>query len=157
MIPQYLPTFYLSITCHLTNTQGCLAVFNKNTKSEFIPHLHLISHYSSLDFYNWLFLNSLDVFQQADTGKQQSSKQTHEFPKTFTEPLIEIPISIEVEQTTTDSSETHADKIRKQNRQEFVTIQSIDETSISTHDDSGLPHTSKIKVGYIHGKEFMIL
>lgn len=156
MIPQYLPTFYLSITYHLTNTQGCLAVFNKNTKSEFIPHLHLISHYSSLDFYNWLFLNSLDVFQQADTGKQQSSKQTHEFPKTFTEPLIEIPISIEVEQTTTDSSETHADKIRKQNRQEFVTIQSIDETSISTH-DSGLPHTSKIKVGYIHGKEFMIL
>jgi RecA-family ATPase len=58
--------------------------------------------------------------------------------------LIEIPISIEVEQTTTDSSETHADKIRKQNRQEFVTIQSIDETTVPTH-DSGLPETSKIK------------
>ena len=70
--------------------------------------------------------------------------------------MIEIPISIEVEQTTTDSSETHADKIRKQNRQEFVTIQSIDETPIPTH-DSGLPHTSTINVGYIHGNEFMLL
>ena len=106
-------------------------------------------------FYNWLFLNWLDVFQQADTGKQQGSKQTHEIPKTFTEPLIEIPISIEVEQTTTDSSQTQADKIRKQNRQEFVTIQSIDETTISTH-DSGIPQASKIKVGYIHGKDLII-
>ena len=65
--------------------------------------------------------------------------------------MIEIPISIEVEQTTTDSSQTQADKIRKQNRQEFVTIQSIDETTISTH-DGGLPQTSRIKVGYIQEK-----
>ena len=116
----------------------------------------MIGYYSSRLFYNWLFLNWLDVFQQADTGKQQSSKQTHEIPKTFTEPLIEIPISIEVEQTTTDSSQTQADKIRKQNRQEFVTIQSIDETTISTH-DGGLPQTSRIKVGYIQGNDLIIL
>ena len=116
----------------------------------------MIGYYSSRLFYNWLFLHWLDVFQQADTGKQQTSKQTHAIPKTFTEPLIEIPISIEVEQTTTDSSQTQADKIRKQNRQEFVTIQSIDETTISTH-DGGLPQTSRINVGYIPGKYLIIL
>ena len=53
--------------------------------------------------------------------------------------MVEIPISIEVEKRDdTTSIETPADKKRKQNRQQFVTIQSIDETAMST-DDSGLP------------------
>lgn len=53
--------------------------------------------------------------------------------------MVEIPISIEVEKRDDATSiETPADKKRKQNRQQFVTIQSIDETAMST-DDSGFP------------------
>ena len=61
--------------------------------------------------------------------------------------MVEIPISIEVERRDDSSTETPADKKRKQNRQKFVTIQSIDETAMST-DDGGLPQIPSSKVGY---------
>ena len=60
--------------------------------------------------------------------------------------MIEIPISIEVEPRT-DSSDTPADKKRKHKQQQLVTIQSVDETAISTN-DSGLPKPSFSNVGY---------
>ena len=64
--------------------------------------------------------------------------------------MIEIPISIEVEKRDdTTSIESPADKKRKQKQQQFVTIQSIDETTMST-DDSGLQpqNIQSPKVGY---------
>ena len=64
--------------------------------------------------------------------------------------MIEIPISIEVEKRDDIGSiESPADKKRKQKRQQFVSIQSIDETSMST-DDSGLQpqNVQSPKVGH---------
>ena len=76
---------------------------------------------------------------QVEIQQKVSSTQATQPSDQEKEPLVEIPISIEVEKRDeTTSIETPAEKKRKQKRQQFVTIQSIDETAMST-DDSGLP------------------
>ena len=79
------------------------------------------------------------IFIQVEKQQKVSSTQATQPSDQEKEPLVEIPISIEVEKRDeTTSIETPAEKKRKQKRQQFVTIQSIDETAMST-DDSGLP------------------
>ena len=96
---------------------------------------------------SFTFGHNFGIFQQVDKQQKVSSKQRQLPSQQEKEPLVEIPISIEVEKRDESLGETSAEKKRKQKREQFVSIQSIDETPMST-DDSGLPQIPSSKVGY---------
>lgn len=68
--------------------------------------------------------------------------------------MIEIPISIQVEQRSDTLAET-VDMKRKQKQRQFVTIESIDDTTSTL--DSGLDQIQTEKVGIISIRKFSSL
>ena len=94
-----------------------------------------------------------------DTDQQVSSICTEDSvsEQDTTEPLIEIPISIQVEQRGDTPGETVDMKRKQKQRQQFVKIESIDDIP-STTIDGGLDQQKQTaKVGIISIWDFLTL
>ena len=93
-----------------------------------------------------------------DTDQQVSSICTEDSvsEQDTTEPLIEIPISIQVEQRGDTPGETVDMKRKQKQRQQFVKIESIDDIP-STTIDGGLDQQKQTaKVGFISIWDFFL-
>ena len=82
-----------------------------------------------------------------DTDQQVSSISTEDVSESDTQPLIEIPISIQVEQRGDFPGETTDMKRKQKQRQQFVKIESIDDIT-STPNDGGLDQKQTAKVNH---------
>ena len=91
-----------------------------------------------------------------DTDQQVSSISTEDVSEQDTQPLIEIPISIQVEQRGDTPGETVDMKRKQKQRQQFVKIESIDDIP-STTIDGGLDQKQTAQVGIISIRDFFYI